>query len=83
MHSQVLLMPKSTSNLGKKSSGRPAVDSIQLNFRLKRDLLDGIDAYIAGDAGRPARTEAVRRIIRDWLLGHGYLDLPPPKEDAN
>lgn len=26
------------------------------------------------------RDEALRRILRDWLIGHGYLPLAPDEE---
>lgn len=73
----------STVNPRKKRMGRPPVDSEQLNLRIQRDALDGIDAFAAAEHDQPNRTEAVRRIIRDWLIGHGYLENPPPREDAN
>ena len=63
--------------------GRPPVDSEQLNLRIQRDALNGIDAFASDEPDKPNRTEAVRRIIRDWLIGHGYLENTPPKEDAN
>ena len=63
--------------------GRPLVDSEQMGIRLSRELLNGIDAYTRdGPTGVP-RTEAVRRILRDWLNAHGYLANPPVKEDTN
>jgi hypothetical protein len=69
-------MVSSIDNPRKKKMGRPSVDSEQLNFRLQRDALDGIDAFIAEQDDHPPRTEAVRRIIRDWLIGHGFLPVP-------
>lgn len=63
--------------------GRPPVDSEQLNLRVQRDALNGIDAFAAEQEDKPSRTEAVRRILRDWLIGNGYMPLPPDKEDAN
>lgn len=53
--------------------GRPPVDSEQVNLRIQRAQLDGIDAFAASEEDNPPRTEAIRRIIRDWLIGHGYL----------
>lgn len=38
-----------------------------------RDLLDGIDAFASSQADAPSRSEAIRRIIRDWLQSKGYL----------
>ena len=56
--------------------GRPPVDLEQVNLRIQRTELDGIDAFAQNEPDKPQRTEAVRRIIRDWLLGHGYLKQP-------
>ena len=53
--------------------GRPPVDSEQVNLRIQRAELDGIDAFSSEQEDTPARTEAIRRIIRDWLVSHGYL----------
>lgn len=57
----------------RKKRGRPPVDSEQLNFRVPRADLDAIDAFAASEMDQPSRPEAVRRILRDWLIGHGYL----------
>lgn len=40
---------------------------------MERSLLDGIDAFAKDEKDAPARAEALRRIVRDWLIGHGYL----------
>ena len=53
--------------------GRPAVDSEQLNLRVMRPELDALDAFDASKDDRPRRTEAVRRILSDWLLANGFL----------
>lgn len=53
--------------------GRPPVDSEQINFRLRRQVINAIDAFAESEPDKPGRTEAVRRIVRDWLIGHGYL----------
>jgi hypothetical protein len=37
------------------------------------DLADAIDTFSADQSDKPAKSEAIRRIIRDWLVGHGYL----------
>ncbi len=66
-------MTKSTINPIKKSRGRPPVDSEQVNFRIQRSELDAIDTFAGGQDDKPNRTEAIRRILRDWLVGHGYL----------
>lgn len=66
-------MPKSIINPSVKSRGRPPVDSEQVNIRVGRDVLEGIDAFAAEQGDKPGRTEAIRRILRDWLVGHGHL----------
>lgn len=61
----------------KDGRGRPEVDSEEVRSRMTRDLLDGISKFASEEPDTPARSEAVRRIVRDWLIGHGYLPLPP------
>lgn len=71
-------MATSTINPSKKSKrGRPPVDSDQVGVRMSIDVFCAIDEFRAdktlnpdGPVGRP---EAIRRIVRDWLIGHGYL----------
>lgn len=55
--------------------GRPAVDTELLRARVSRDILDGIDRFAAEEEDKLTRPEALRRIVRDWLIGHGYLAL--------
>lgn len=57
-----------------RGRGRPAIDSEEVRSRLPRDILDGLDAFSDEQDDKPARSESVRRILRDWLVGHGYLD---------
>jgi len=40
------------------------------------DITLGLDAFMASDLAPPNRTEAVILILRDWLVGHGFLELP-------
>lgn len=66
-------------SIKKRKVGRPTVDTEMVRARLGRAELDGIDAFAAAEDDKPKRPEAVRRIIRKWLIGHGYLswsDLP-------
>jgi len=56
-----------------RGRGRPPVDSEEVRSRMDRDLLDGIDAFAASETDKPVRSEAIRRIIRDWLVQRGYL----------
>lgn len=66
-------MSKSTINPTKKSRGRPPVDSEQINLRIQRSDLEGLDAFALSEDDKPGRPEAIRRILRDWLIGNGYL----------
>lgn len=66
-------MSKSTINPIKKSRGRPPVDSEQINLRIQRPDLEALDGFAASEPDQPNRTEAIRRILRDWLIGNGYL----------
>lgn len=62
----------STLNVPKKSRGRPAVESDRIVLRVQEPDLGAIDAFAAEQAGI-SRQEAIRRILKDWLVGHGYL----------
>jgi len=47
---------------------------------LEEELLDGIEQFIANrdepPRGRMTHEDAVNVILRDWLMGQGYLALP-------
>lgn len=47
------------------------------------DITAGLDAFMASDLAPEIRTEAVVLILRDWLTGHGYMDLLPDDEDRH
>lgn len=53
--------------------GRPQTVPIKKLIAMDQDMLDGIEAFRADEDDKPNQSEAVRRIIRDWLVGHGYL----------
>ena len=54
----------------KSRRGRPGVDSEEIRARMERSLLDKVDAWIASQPEpRPARPEAIRRILADALGG--------------
>jgi len=40
---------------------------------MEPELTDAIDAFALDETDKPPRSEAIRRIIRDWLISHGYL----------
>lgn len=55
-----------------KKRGRPSTGTLpQISLRLDHDLTSAIDAF-ARD--KPSRSEAIRGILRDWLIQHGYLE---------
>jgi hypothetical protein len=62
----------------KKSRGRPATgQGQQIVTRLHDDLLAPLDAFSVDAVKNPdapiGRPEAVRRILRSWLIEQGYL----------
>jgi len=57
----------STLSDTKKKMGRPPVDSVPITVRVERDLLDTLDAWIAGQPDQPSRPEAIRRLIKAGL----------------
>jgi hypothetical protein len=70
-------MTKSIIDPIKKPRGRPPADTEQLNFRVQRADLAALDSFceeLSKVEGEPVgRPEAIRRILRDWLIGSGYL----------
>lgn len=68
-------MTDQQNNDNKKSRGRPATGIGQmLGVRLHDDLLKPLDAVIGDEPDMPSRPEMIRRIIKEWLIGRGYLD---------
>ena len=47
------------------------------------DITADIDAFMASDLALDSRTEAVIFMLRDWLIGHGYIDPTPEPEEAH
>ena len=50
------------------------------SVKLDEELLDGVEQFIA-DRDEPPRSkmtydDAVNVIVRDWLMGQGYIPLP-------
>ena len=49
-------------------------------IKLEEDLLDGVEQFIADrdelPRGRMSHEDAVNVIVRDWLMGQGYIELP-------
>jgi hypothetical protein len=51
--------------------GRPRIDSEEVRARMPRELLDMIDAWRAVQADKPARAEAVRRLLTNHFWPNG------------
>lgn len=51
-----------------------------MSVKLDEELLDGIEQFIADrdepPHGKMTHQDAINVIVRDWLMGQGYLDLP-------
>ncbi|RVG50584.1 ribbon-helix-helix protein, CopG family [Sinorhizobium meliloti] len=60
----------------KKRGPAPTGKGTQIQVRLHDDLLAPLDAFVADQEGKPSRAEAIRTIIRDWLISNGYIRLP-------
>lgn len=54
--------------------------SASAEIALDDDVLEALDAFIADHEAPPAepmtRQDALNIIIRDWLMGQGYMALP-------
>lgn len=54
------------------------------SVKLDEELLDGIENFIADHDGPPQGEmtvdEAVNTMLRDWLMGQGYLAIPGDEE---
>ncbi|MAZ18447.1 hypothetical protein [Oricola sp.] len=47
---------------------------------LPRDVLNGLDAFVAGKPETASRGEAVRQILREWLQANGHMRDPQAVE---
>ncbi|SIT53470.1 conserved hypothetical protein [Mesorhizobium prunaredense] len=65
-------MPKQETVVSKKRRGpAPTGKGVPIMVLLQPDMLAGVDQFVAEhDVSRP---EAVRLIIRDWLIRHQVL----------
>lgn len=58
-----------------------------LRIELSPDIAKAMDAFavdqIQQSTSPSVPEEVLLLILRDWLIGHGYLELPPDREDAN
>lgn len=53
--------------------GRPPEFTSKKLIGFDQDMLDAIDAYRATLKPIPNQSEAIRKILKDWLIGNGYL----------
>lgn len=47
------------------------------------DIEEGLDLFLREDFAPATKSEAISAILRDWLVGHGYLDSVPAIEDRH
>ena len=58
----------------RKKRGRPATGQDPVTaIRLSAEIRDALDVAGAAESDSPGRSEMIRRIVRDWLVAHGYL----------
>lgn len=69
-----------------KKRGRPATGQTpRIGVRLSPEIISALDKFLEvnQEAKFADRSDLLRTIIRDWLIGAGYLENPPDREDAN
>jgi hypothetical protein len=54
-------------------AGRPATFPIKKLVAIDQELQDAIDRAQIDQPDSANQTETIRRILRHWLIGHGYL----------
>lgn len=47
------------------------------------DIAEGLDLFLQEEFAPATRPEAISAILRDWLVGHGYLPTVPAIEDRH
>ena len=57
----------------KKRVGRPPVNATPITVRIPPAMLSALDKFVSEQTGI-SRPEAVRLILRDWLIGNQMLD---------
>lgn len=53
--------------------GRPIEYPIKKLIAINEEILDAVEAFRAAQKPEINQSEAFRRILREWLLSHGYL----------
>ena len=61
------------SETRKNKGGRPAVNATPVTLRLPPEILAPLDKFASEEDGNPGRPEAIRRILKDWLIRNGYI----------
>lgn len=71
----------------KRMRGRPRTETAAVNVRMPADMIAALDAatqdMIDGGEAITSRQDAVRHVLHDWLVGHGYLRHREDPEGAN
>jgi hypothetical protein len=70
---------RNTTNTVK--AGRPEQFPVKFQMAMDTGLRDAVDAWRSAQRPIPPRSEALRLILRDWLVGHGYLPAPTDEDD--
>lgn len=47
------------------------------------DIAEGLDLFMQEDFAPATASGAIAAILRDWLVGHGYLEPVPAMEDRH
>lgn len=47
------------------------------------DIAEGLGLFMQEDYAPATKSEAISAILRDWLVGHGYLQPVPAMEDRH
>jgi hypothetical protein len=53
--------------------GRPTEFPIKKLVALNEEIVEAVEAFRAEQVPEINQSEAIRRILRDWLIGAGYL----------
>lgn len=56
----------------KRRGPKPTGKGTLVGVRLQPEILAALDEFASTEKDR-SRPEAVRRILQDWLIGHGFL----------
>jgi len=66
-----------TINVKHKKRGRPATGKTPIiGVRIEPDIIEAVEQYRLGKDPEINQSEAIRRILREWLAKNGYLKDP-------